>query len=287
MHSCGELKWIIDETLREEGYPAARRVCRNVGHRHTPGRSAVSFRTSFWRRRSQSENGRGGYRPRNRYDDGRYYGGGEDYRFGKRPKRPVARRPTAAAAKISAPSYYNYKATALQRVDFTALAAIGQSASLDQATSGTAFREAVAGLAGYELFAEPEIAKALVEYYSANPDFIWVTANEVNERGSDAVRVLGEAASHGLSPADYAINVPAASLSVTDAAARKGELIRFEMALSARVLRYAHDAESGRINPNKHLRLPRFSGKAVRHGRRAENLVACDRRARLARSAAS
>jgi murein L,D-transpeptidase YcbB/YkuD len=192
----------------------------------------------------------GGYRPRSGRDDGRYYGEGEDYRFGKRPQRPVARKP-AAGAKISAPSYYNYKAAALQRVDFTPLAAIGQSASLDQATSGTAFREAVAGLAGYELFAEPEIAKALVEFYSANPDFIWITSSEINERGRDAVRVLGEAASHGLSPADYAISIPADSLSLADAAARKRELIRFEMALSARVLRYAHDAEGGRVNPNK------------------------------------
>jgi murein L,D-transpeptidase YcbB/YkuD len=193
----------------------------------------------------------GGYRPRTgRHDDGRYYGDGDGYKLGKRPQRPAARKP-AGGTKISAPSYYNYKAPALQRVDFTALAAIGQSASLDQATSGTAFREAVAGLAGYELFAEPEIAKALVEFYSANPDFIWITSNEINERGRDAVRVLGEAASHGLSPADYAISIPAASLSLADAAARKRELIRFEMALSARVLRYAHDAEGGRVNPNK------------------------------------
>jgi murein L,D-transpeptidase YcbB/YkuD len=182
------------------------------------------------------------------YRDGREYRDGDGYRFGKRPSRPVARKP-AAVAKISAPSYYNYKAAALQRVDFTSLAAIGQSASLDQATSGTAFREAVAGLAGYELFAEPEIAKALVAYYSANPDFIWVTDNEINERARDAVRVLGEAASHGLSPADYAISIPSSGLA--DAAQRKAELIRFEMALSARVLRYAHDAEGGRINPNK------------------------------------
>jgi murein L,D-transpeptidase YcbB/YkuD len=189
-----------------------------------------------------------GYRPRNYRDDGRYYGD-DEYRFGKRPRRSVARRSASGGgAKISAPSYYNYKAAALQRVDFTPLEAIGQSASLDQATSGTAFREAVAGLAGYELFAEPEIAKALVEFYTANPDFIWVTGNEINERARDAVRVLGEAASHGLSPADYAIAIPPAGLS---AAASEGELIRFEMALSARVLRYAHDAEAGRIDPNK------------------------------------
>src|SRR5690349_18677557 len=125
-----------------------------------------------------------------RLDGSRQYRDGESYGAGKRPSRPVARKP-AAIAKISAPSYYNYKAVALQAVDFTALAAIGQSASLDQATSGTDFREAVAGLTGYELFAEPEIAKALVEFYSANPDFIWVTDSEPNERARDALRMLG------------------------------------------------------------------------------------------------
>lgn len=191
----------------------------------------------------------GGYtsRPR-RFDDGRYYGDG--YRYGNRPNRQVARKP-APIAKISAPSYYDYKAPALQRVDFAPLAAIGQSASLDQATSGTAFREAVGGLAGYEFYAEPEIAKALVAFYSANPDFIWVTGNEINERGRDAIRVLGEAASYGLSPADYAVSVPSERLTIADEGERESELIRFEMALSARVLRYARDAESGRINPNK------------------------------------
>ncbi len=154
----------------------------------------------------------GGYRQRSGRDDGRYYGNRQGYRPG-RPQRPVARKP-AAVAKINAPSYYNYKAAALQRVDFAPLAAIGQSASLDQATSGTAFREAVAGLAGYELFAEPEIAKALVEYYSANPDFIWVTDNE-RQRARAAMRCgcWAKPASHGLSPADYAISVPSASLS--------------------------------------------------------------------------
>ena len=193
---------------------------------------------------SSGHSQRGGHLDRGRH------GNEDDYRWRKRPNRPVARKP-ASVARISAPSYYNYKAAALQRVDFTPLAAIGQSASLDQASTGTAFREAVAGLAGYELFAEAEIAKALVQYYSANPDFIWVTDDAVNERGRDAIRVLGEAASHGLSPADYAISIPSASPSEGDAAAHKSELVRFEMALSARVLRYAHDAEAGRINPNK------------------------------------
>ena len=105
---------------------------------------------------SSGHSQRGGHLDRGRH------GNEDDYRWRKRPNRPVARKP-ASVARISAPSYYNYKAAALQRVDFTPLAAIGQSASLDQASTGTAFREAVTGLAGYELFAEAEIAKALVQ----------------------------------------------------------------------------------------------------------------------------
>ncbi len=164
-------------------------------------------------------------------------------------QNPARKALAAPAAKISAPSYYNYKAAALQPVDFAPLASISQSASLDQATAGTAFREAVAGLAGYELLAETEIGKALVGYYSANPDFIWVSEDSINDRAREAVRVLGEASSHGLEPAEYSVDIP--SPNVTDAAARKSDLIRFEMALSARVLRYARDAEGGRIDPNR------------------------------------
>ncbi len=120
-----------------------------------------------------------------------------------------------------------------------------------KAPAGTAFRESVAGLVGYELFAEADAAKAIVDYYTANPDFIWVTGNDVNARGREVVRVLGEAASHGLSPADYSISIPTGGLTVSDASTRNSDLIRFEMALSARVLRYIHDAEAGRINPNR------------------------------------
>ena len=123
--------------------------------------------------RSLREDDSGYQSRRNRFDDSRY---GNEQKLRKPQERAV--RKAAPVAKISAPSYYNYKAIALQRVDFTQLASIGQSASLDQVGSGTAFREAAAGLAGYELLAEPEIAKALVEYYSANPDFIWVTGDD-------------------------------------------------------------------------------------------------------------
>ena len=141
------------------------------------------------------------------------------------------------------------------RVDFKSLlpapqAATAQDAAFVPSATSTTFREALAGLSDYELFAEPDIAKALVAYYSANPDFIWVTGTAPNSRAQDAVRVLGEAASYGLTPADYSVDVPAATTSAAPEERMK-ELARFEMALSARVLRYAHDAQSGRVEPNR------------------------------------
>ncbi|MDF3216185.1 MULTISPECIES: L,D-transpeptidase family protein [Mesorhizobium] len=158
--------------------------------------------------------------------------------------------------KISSPSYYTYKADRLVRVDFSALAATPapatpQDAAFVPSATGAAFRDAVASLGDYELLAEPDIAKALIEYYSANPDFIWISGISLNSRAQDAVRVLGEASSYGLTPADYTVEVPAAGASSTDANAQLKELVRFEMALSARVLRYAHDAQNGRVDPNR------------------------------------
>ncbi|TIO28472.1 MAG: hypothetical protein E5X89_33615, partial [Mesorhizobium sp.] len=54
-----------------------------------------------------------------------------------------------------------------------------------------------------------------------------------------------------LTPADYSVEVPAAGALTGGADARLQELVRFEMALSARVLRYVHDAQSGRVDPNR------------------------------------
>ncbi|UVK37001.1 murein L,D-transpeptidase [Mesorhizobium sp. AR10] len=159
--------------------------------------------------------------------------------------------------RISSPSYYTYKADRLVRVDFSALevappqVATAQDAAFVPSATGTAFREAIAGLGDYELYAEPDIAKALIAYYSANPDFIWVSGTSLNSRAQDAVRVLGEAASYGLTPADYMVEVPTANAPPGDTGAHLKELVRFEMALSARVLRYAHDSQSGRVDPNR------------------------------------
>lgn len=168
------------------------------------------------------------------------------------PAEPQAKpRSTKAAPRISGPSYYTYKPDALRKVDFTAVGSLPQTAAFGAVPMLSNFREAMTGLDGFELYTEPEIAEALTGYYTAHPDFIWVDGFSANGRAQDAVRVLGEAGSHGLMPAEYAVNVPAAGFSMEHTAARLGELARFEMTLSARVLRYIRDAQSGRINPNR------------------------------------
>ena len=175
------------------------------------------------------------------------------------PPKPRKVGPAAPAggggARISSPTYNTYRADRLVRVDFKSLLpapqpATAQDAAFVPSVTGNMFRDAMAGLGDYELFAEPDIAKALIAYYSANPDFIWVSDNAPNSKAQDAVRVLGEAASYGLTPGDYSVDVPVVASSATPEERTK-ELVRFEMALSARVLRYAHDAQSGRVDPNR------------------------------------
>src|SRR6186713_426436 len=113
------------------------------------------------------------------------FGGGVKHKPQGEFPPPPKRKPKPATSggggtRISSPSYYTYKADRLVRVDFTALVAAppqvatAEDAAFVPSATSTAFREAVAGLSDYELYAEPDIAKALIAYYSANPDFIWV-----------------------------------------------------------------------------------------------------------------
>jgi murein L,D-transpeptidase YcbB/YkuD len=175
----------------------------------------------------------------------RYYGPRNAYPDAPPPRRMVA------APRVTGPTYYNYKADPLVRVDFAALRALPEKVTFEPSLAGPSISDAAAGLDGFDLFAEKEIARALSDYYSANPQFIWVTGQNVNAKAEQAIRLLGSADSYGLSPADYAVTVPSAAASWDDQAARMAELVRFEMTLSARVLRYVRDAQNGRIEPNR------------------------------------
>jgi murein L,D-transpeptidase YcbB/YkuD len=171
---------------------------------------------------------------------------------------PQKKKTTAAksAAKVTGPSYYTYKSDSLVRVDFSVLLAAPavttlQPIAFDPSLKENPFRDALVGLEGFDLLAEKDVAKALTDYYATNPDFIWVSGDSVNARAQEAVRVLSDAASYGLLPSDYNVAIPPAAASPSDPAARQAELMRFEMTLSARVLRYVHDAQEGRIDPNR------------------------------------
>src|SRR5262245_42642360 len=63
------------------------------------------------------------------------------------PPRRAQRR---AVPKITGPSYYEYKADALVRTDFSAFAAMRRT-GFEPMLTGAAFREAVAGLEGFDL----------------------------------------------------------------------------------------------------------------------------------------
>lgn len=150
--------------------------------------------------------------------------------------RPVKR---AKPVTISAPSYNNYRADPLVMVDFAPIIA---AASPDD-SAGSVFRDNVQELATVDLRAEKQVAAALSEYYAAQPDFLWVSNGQPNQRAKDVLAVLAGADTYGLNDADYAVEPPVSSA--------PRDLMTFEMTLSARALRYARDAHGGVVDPNR------------------------------------
>ena len=183
----------------------------------------------------------------------RLFGGGTQRRSEfPPPPPPPAKRPAKAIAKISAPSYYTYKVDSLAKVKVPQTAApAGRPELTLVVASGVRFSEAMPLLGDMDLVAEKEVADAIAAHYAAHPDFVWISGYGLNSRAQQALRVLAEASSHGLDPADYSVEVPRASFSMDDMASRQRELARFELTLSAKVLRYVRDAARGRIDPNR------------------------------------
>ena len=167
------------------------------------------------------------------------------------PPAPKASSKNATTSKpvISAPTYNEYRADALVRVDFGKLkaplvkvAANGEPPAVSSEVTASVATD-FAALGDFELKAEKSIASALISHYNADPEPMWSDAAGVNDRARVMIRILGDASSYGLEPADYAVSVPGGN----DQAA----LGRFEMELSARALRYARDANGARIDPNR------------------------------------
>lgn len=200
-------------------------------------------------------------------------------------RQAAPRRAVAPIQKIAPPTFKAFTAPAMTTVDFAALGSI-RTERPNLVASGL-FLSLLPRLENYELKAEPEIGKALTAFYARHAEPLWLDGLKPNQNARAAMALLAAAQDDGLRPADYALGTPvpqdepivARSLAIPVAAtgekqaARTPKLtpspettgavdsersrqserdlaIRFEMALSARLLRYGRDLASGRLDPN-------------------------------------
>ncbi len=164
----------------------------------------------------------------------------------KTNKRKVVKR-----VRISSPKYYTYKTDKMVRVNFAGVVASKAETSLLPTLDNDYFDEAVDALAAYSLTADKQIAAALEKYYTENRSFIWISGHHPNGKAEAALAVLADADNWGLVANEYLVDSPEGAFSMDDIPSRLTQLIRFEMTMSARVLRYAHDARQGRVDPNR------------------------------------
>ncbi len=165
------------------------------------------------------------------------------------PSTPLNTAPVKPV-RISGPTYYTYKPDPVRPVSFAGITPQPRNVAFEPGL-GSPFEESLPLLDGYVLAAEKDISDALVAWYRDHPAFIWVAGTSPTARSVEAARVLAEADKWGLNPAEYALSIPAASFDASDMRSRNAALIRYEMALSARLLRYVRDVSDGRIDPNK------------------------------------
>lgn len=175
-------------------------------------------------------------------------------------RRPQQQAPAAQAKpqpvkKVSAPSFYGYKAENLVPLSLAALkSSLAASAdSADAAGQDSSFREALAATTDLDLFVEKPVAEAIQAFYTSNPRFIWLDENGTTERARSVMAVLNDAEAHGLTGSDYSVSnrfFPAAT-SEEARLSRLKAMLQFELTLTARALRYARDAHMGRVDPNR------------------------------------
>ncbi|MEC9344528.1 MAG: L,D-transpeptidase family protein [Pseudomonadota bacterium] len=193
----------------------------------------------------------------------------------QRLRRERALNPPVEVEKISAPKYFTYKPDALVRIDLSSLVPAEETApTLSPAAAGPqdldgtggneegarlmsppaedareTFDRVLARFGAVEVMAEPAIARAVVDYYENHGELLWLDADmQPDARARSVLPVLAAAGKWGLDPRDYHVDPPSSG---ADALLAEEEAARFEVELTARVLRYGMDAAAGRIDPNK------------------------------------
>ncbi|MEM7302227.1 MAG: L,D-transpeptidase family protein [Pseudomonadota bacterium] len=176
------------------------------------------------------------------------------------------RRPAPVKVKkIRAPTYYTYKPVALQaskldrlaRTDFNKVELAPAEGA--RRFERSRFLSALGHLSDFSPAAEKNLSKAVLDHYRKDPTFIWIKNYRVKPETQAVMEVLGDAESYGLVSAEYAVSAPE-SAGLTSADEMRA-LVRFELTMSLRTLRYALDAREGRINPNRLSAYHDFKGK--------------------------
>jgi murein L,D-transpeptidase YcbB/YkuD len=183
------------------------------------------------------------------------------------PRRDRRKMPTI---RVANPTFFTYVPDKLTNVELASACkfAITPSKVLDTNTQdGTepgskdatdlppavspdaSFVQACASTPAIAIHLLPQVGAAIVHYYSAHPHFLWSDQGGVSAKAHAAIAALAATEAVGLNPADYRVTLP--ELSGTDAIANAQALLRFEFALSGKVLTYVLDATRGRIDPNR------------------------------------
>ncbi len=242
----------------------------------------------------------------------------------QRRLRLQRRNAQAVKPKVAKPKFYTYQPRALSRVKLTALSAPFAAALAKQAAERQALEqrpdwpptwqsgevvdirtfvkaspaELDAGwrpdlppvptmqlinaggmLSGLSLKARPAFGKAIVNHYKREPRFVWIADDGLaTEAALDLEILFSQAGKEGLSPEDYALPARPDGTNLLDAA-------RYEFALTARALRYFHDARHGVADPNRISAYHDFSKNVSKIDNMLSALLAAEDPARLLMSA--
>jgi murein L,D-transpeptidase YcbB/YkuD len=247
------------------------------------GHAAAQGAREFWQNEWQRQP-RESYRDRFGPDRGAFreqpgwFGGQQSFGYSRVPEeqsprlgnpRPERRRmPTV---RVSNPDFLIYTPDKLANVALGPVCEFKTAANADVAADGNlqdkapsggqavvpsspsspaaSFAEACAAAPAISLRMLPQVGEAIVRHYSQHPQFIWSDDGSINAKAQAAIARLAASDAVGLDPADYQVAMP--GLESADPGARSSALLRFELALSAKVLTYVLDATRGRIDPNR------------------------------------
>ena len=242
---------------------------------------AREFWQKEWQRQPQHEAsldrsgwGRPGFEERREWSGGRQpygYAPGLGKQLPQvRPNEPRLDRRKMPTVRVTNPTFFAYTPDKLTNVELAAACKFettpsktSETNAQDRTEAGSkvatapasasapaaSFAQACAGSPAMAMRLLPQVGDALLRYYSAHPEFLWSDQGRVSAKAQAAIAVLAASDAVGLDPTDYRVALP--DLTGTDAPATAQVLLRFDLALSAKVLTYVLDATRGRIDPNR------------------------------------